>query len=110
MVVDPPENTLVDLGALDLYLVILLLLRVRIEVRHQLARPIAIIAAEALARIVEPSVLVAFRNGVLEGVRIGPHQVAVGRQVGIVGLELEPAALRLGDHPDERDVGQRSSG
>ncbi len=95
VVFDALEHALVDLGAPDVDLVLFQLPGLPIEVRHQLARPVAIIAAKALARIVQPSVLVPLRNRILEGVGIGNHEVGIGRLVGIVRLEFEPASFAL---------------
>ena len=103
MIVDPPEDAFVDLRPLDQDFVVFLLGILRVAKLHQFARPIAVVATKPLARIVDAAILVAFRDRVLE--RIG-----VSRRRRGIRFELQTAVLRLGDHPDERNVGQRIVG
>jgi len=110
VVCDPLEDALMDFGPFDLDFILFQLFGLPIEMRDQLARPVAIIAAKTLARIVQPSVLVLPRDRILEGVGIGDHEIGIRRIACIVRLEFEPATFGLGNHPDEGDVGQRIVG
>ena len=107
MIVDATEYAFVDLGYPDANLVVFLFPDFRIQERNQFARTVAVVAAEAFARIVDLSILVPLRNRILEGVGIGDHAVGTGRQVGVVRFELQAATLGFRDHPDERNIGER---
>src|SRR6187551_253739 len=72
-----PEDAFVNFRNSDADLVVFLFPDFRIQEWHQFARPVAVIAAEAFARIVELSVLVPLRNRVLKGVGIGNHEVGI---------------------------------
>src|SRR5450631_2878696 len=65
-----------------------------------LARSVTVVPAQAVARIIQPAVLVAAPSGVHHHVRV--------RIVRLIGLRLESeaAGLSLGHYPAKRDVGQ----
>ena len=108
VVVDAAKRGFVDFRPPDDDRVVLVFRLAVIGVAQQLelARPVAIIGAEARAGIVDAAVLVAHGDRVLERVGIGHRR----RRLGSRRLELEAAALRLGDHPDKGNVGQRVVG
>src|SRR3954447_15158156 len=66
-----------------------------------LARPVTVVTSQAVARVIQPAILIATPSGV-------DHHVQIGT-IRFVGLRLECEApgLSLRHNPVKRDVGQR---
>ncbi len=94
------QRALMDFRQVDLHLVVRRAGEAHVAQVAQLARAIAVVAAEAGARVIESAVLVPARLGVNEHVRVGVRRL----------LECEAAGLRLLHDPDEGNVGQRIVG
>src|SRR4051794_8513832 len=105
-IIDALENTLVDFRPLDDDLVVLFFSVSGVAQLHQLARPVAVVGADAGTRVVDAAVLVALGDCVLERIGIRWRRWRFGK----IRLEFQAATPRLGDHPDEGNVGQRIVG
>ena len=88
------EGALVDLHHRDLDLIVATPGEAHVAEFVNFPRAVAVVAGQAMARIVKPSVLVAGCFALLQG----------------IGLVSQPAVLRLGHDPAQRNMGKRVVG
>ena len=94
---DPVEHAFMNFRDRDPHAIPLVGRKFRVRKRGHAPRPVSVIAAQPVPRIVDAAVLVLGRSYPCERVRIGTRR----------RLQGEPAAACLGQHPGERYMGER---